>query len=61
MSWRTRISSARCSFAPCAGFQAGAYAEYSVPWFQTHHNVRGASTATTERFEHPKSGNFVRT
>jgi ergothioneine biosynthesis protein EgtB len=45
-------------FTAYPGFQADAYAEYSAPWFGTHHSVRGASTATSERLVHPKFRNF---
>lgn len=48
-----------CSpFAPYPGFVAGAYREYSAPWFGTHQVLRGASFATRPRMRSPKFRNF---
>jgi gamma-glutamyl hercynylcysteine S-oxide synthase len=45
-------------FAPYSGFSPDPYQEYSVPWFDTHRSVRGASFATRDRMCHPRYRNF---
>jgi iron(II)-dependent oxidoreductase len=45
-------------FAPYPGFEADPYADYSVPWFHTHHVMRGGSWATRARLAHPRLRNF---
>lgn len=45
-------------FQPYPGFRPDRYREYSEPWFGTHQSVRGASTATRERFRSPVFRNF---
>ena len=45
-------------FAPYAGFAADRYADYSVPWFQTHRVMRGASAFTPPRLWHPRFRNY---
>ncbi len=48
-----------CSrFLPYPGFEAGAYREYSAPWFDTHQVLRGASFATPSRMRSAKFRNF---
>ena len=48
-----------CSaFAPYPGFEAGAYREYSAPWFGSHQSVRGASFATSGRMKSLYYRNF---
>jgi iron(II)-dependent oxidoreductase len=48
-----------CSpFEPYPGFSAGAYREYSEPFFGTHQVVRGASFATPLRLRSAKFRNF---
>lgn len=48
-------------FAPRAGFVAGAYADYSVPWFGgevPHMVLKGGSFATHPRLKYPQYRNF---
>jgi iron(II)-dependent oxidoreductase len=45
-------------FLPYEGFAAGAYREYSAPWFSTHQVLRGASFATPRPLRSPKFRNF---
>jgi gamma-glutamyl hercynylcysteine S-oxide synthase len=49
-------------FAPFPGFVAGAYAEYSAPWFPehgvTHMVLKGGSFATHPRMKYPQYRNF---
>lgn len=45
-------------FAPYPGFVAGAYAEYSAPWFGTHYVLKGGSFATHPRLKYPQYRNF---
>jgi ergothioneine biosynthesis protein EgtB len=45
-------------FEPYPGFTAGAYREYSAPYFTTHQVVRGASFATPLRLRSPRFRNF---
>jgi gamma-glutamyl hercynylcysteine S-oxide synthase len=46
------------TFAPFPGFSADPYADYSVPWFDTHKVLRGASFATPARVAAPTFRNF---
>jgi gamma-glutamyl hercynylcysteine S-oxide synthase len=48
-------------FAPRAGFVAGAYADYSAPWFAgevPHMVLKGGSIATHPRLKYPQYRNF---
>ena len=45
-------------FLPFPGFAAGAYAEYSAPWFGDHRVLRGGSWATRARLVHAAFRNF---
>jgi iron(II)-dependent oxidoreductase len=45
-------------FAPYPGFAPDPYADYSAPWFHSHHVVRGGSWATRSRLVHPRFRNF---
>lgn len=48
-------------FAPRAGFVAGAYADYSAPWFDgevPHMVLKGGSLATHPRLKYPQYRNF---
>ena len=45
-------------FEPYPGFAPDAYREYSVPWFNTHQVLRGASFATQARMRSPMYRNF---
>ena len=47
------------SFRAYPGFEADPYRDYSVPWFETHKVLRGASFATRARMKHPKYRNFA--
>lgn len=46
------------SFEPYPGFEAGAYREYSAPFFGSHQAVRGASFATPSCLRAPQFRNF---
>lgn len=46
------------AFAPFPGFVAGAYAEYSAPWFGNHQVLKGGSFATHPRLKYPQYRNF---
>jgi ergothioneine biosynthesis protein EgtB len=45
-------------FEPYPGFSPDPYQDYSLPWFSTHHSVRGGSFATHARMHHPRYRNF---
>ena len=46
------------NFLPYPGFSADMYQEYSIPWFNTHQVLRGASFATRPRMRAPCYRNF---
>ncbi len=46
------------AFLPYPGFAPGAYADYSLPWFETHRVLRGGSFATRSRLLHNGLRNF---
>jgi iron(II)-dependent oxidoreductase len=45
-------------FTPYPGFAADPYREYSQPYFETHHVIRGGSFATRSRLVHNRFRNF---
>ncbi len=45
-------------FMPYDGFSPDPYRDYSVPWFVSHHCLRGGSFATHPRIHHPQYRNF---
>ncbi len=45
-------------FRPYPGFEAGLYADYSAPWFDSHRELRGASFATPARLRDAGFRNF---
>ena len=45
-------------FRPYAGFRPDPYKEYSEPWFETHHVIRGGSFFTRPRLVHASFRNF---
>ena len=45
-------------FAPYPGFEAHPYREYSQPWFDGRHVLRGGSHLTQPRMKHPRYRNF---
>ena len=45
-------------FIPYPGFSADFYREYSAPWFESHHVMRGGSFATRARLVHNRFRNF---
>ncbi|MBI5720191.1 MAG: ergothioneine biosynthesis protein EgtB [Burkholderiales bacterium] len=45
-------------FQPFAGFEPHPYRDYSVPWFDGRHVLRGASFMTQPRMKHPRYRNF---
>jgi iron(II)-dependent oxidoreductase len=45
-------------FLPYPGFSPGPYRDYSLPWFGTHHVIRGGSFATTSRVARNGFRNF---
>jgi len=46
------------AFEPYPGFAADPYADYSAPWFGSHHVIRGGSWATRSRLVHARFRNF---
>ena len=48
----------RDAFTPYPGFEAGPYADYSAPWFQTHRELRGGAFATHPRMHDLRYRNF---
>ncbi len=46
------------AFLPYAGFAAGPYRDYSLPWFGSHRSLRGGSFATHSRIHHARYRNF---
>ncbi len=46
------------AFEPYEGFVAGAYQEYSAPWFGNHRELRGGSFATHSRMHDARYRNF---
>lgn len=46
------------AFAPYPGFKPHPYVEYSLPWFDGRPVLKGASTATAARMQHPGYRNF---
>jgi len=46
------------AFAPYAGFVAGPYRDYSLPWFGSHRELRGGAFATHARLHNPRYRNF---
>ncbi len=46
------------AFTPYPGFRADPYRDYSQPWFETHHVLRGGSFATRGRIAHNRYRNF---
>ena len=45
-------------FKPFEGFVPHPYVEYSQPWFETHHVLRGAAKATHDVLRHVQYRNF---
>ena len=45
-------------FRPYPGFRPDPYKEYSEPWFETHHVIRGGSFFTRRRLVHGRFRNF---
>ena len=45
-------------FRPYPGFRPDPYKEYSEPWFETHHVIRGGSFFTRPRLVHARFRNF---
>jgi len=45
-------------FQPFAGFAPHPYRDYSAPWFDGRHVLRGASFMTQPRMKHPRYRNF---
>jgi gamma-glutamyl hercynylcysteine S-oxide synthase len=45
-------------FLPYPGFVAGAYRDYSMPWFGTHRELRGGAFAAHARMHYPRYRNF---
>ncbi|MBT9612941.1 MAG: ergothioneine biosynthesis protein EgtB [Burkholderiales bacterium] len=46
------------AFTPYAGFSPDPYRDYSAPWFESHHSLRGGSFATHARMRHAQYRNF---
>ncbi len=46
------------AFAPYAGFAAGPYHDYSLPWFNDHRELRGGAFATHARLHDRRYRNF---
>lgn len=57
--WREVWEWMGTSFRAYPGFEADPYRDYSVPCFETHKVLRGASFATRARMKHPKYRNFA--
>jgi iron(II)-dependent oxidoreductase len=45
-------------FRPHPGFRPGPYRDYSLPWFESHRELRGGSFATHARLHDARYRNF---
>lgn len=57
-SWGQAWEWTASTFLPYAGFKAHPYRDYSVPWFESRHVLRGACPATSPWLAHPRYRNF---